>query len=265
MAIELSDLIEIMTWIKEIPAENRERLLFVGDTKFYVDNNDLSQIARSLGMDIRDSKDPISNKNFGYICGFHRTDTLGLEGQCSIKYDLMSELPTELISQFDLIIDAGVLFWTFNPGTAIANLSRMAAVGGRILHITALSGHFGSGYYNIHPLFFTDFYKLNEFKLLTGGGCRNRRMSLLSLILSKMKINIRIRRTKSDYRDIENTSPGDLGLVLSTPISRVLIKFHLKRLALFDRSVGIFCFKKIEQIDKVSFPLLLELELAQTH
>ena len=96
--------------------------MFVGDTKFYSDNTDLYQIAHGLGMDISDSIDPISAKNFGYIFGFRRTDTLGLEGECSINFDLTSEPPDELLSQFDLIIDAGVLFWTFNPGTAIANL-----------------------------------------------------------------------------------------------------------------------------------------------
>ena len=96
MAIELSDLIEIMTWINEIPVKNRDRLLFVGDTKFYVDNTDLYQIAHGLGIDISDSRDPISTKNFGHIFGFHRTDTLGLEGECSINFDLTS--PTTVLN-----------------------------------------------------------------------------------------------------------------------------------------------------------------------
>ena len=65
MAIELSELIKIMTWINEIPVQNRDRLLFVGDTKFYCDNTDLYRIARGLEMDIYDSTDPISTKNFG--------------------------------------------------------------------------------------------------------------------------------------------------------------------------------------------------------
>lgn len=78
MAIELSDLIEVMTWIKEIPAQNRKRLLFIGDPHFYVDCKDLLQIAHELGMTILDSIGPMSSSKFGYMCGFSRTDTLGL-------------------------------------------------------------------------------------------------------------------------------------------------------------------------------------------
>ena len=261
MAIELSDLIEIMTWINEIPAENRDRLLFIGDTYFYVDNSDLSKIAHSLGMNIRDSIDPISTKNFGHICGFCRTDTLGLEGECTINFDLMSEPPDELLSQFDLIIDAGVLFWIFNPGTAIANLSRMVSRTGQIVHITALTGHFGSAYLNIHPKFFTDFYKLNEFELLTGGGVRNRRISLLSQVSRKLYAVTRSTHMQSEYLRINNTSPNNLGMVLTSPMSRILIKFGLKSLTLHDRAVGIFSFKRIKMISGVKLPLLLETEL----
>ena len=260
MAIELSDLIEIMTWINEIPVKNRDRLLFVGDTKFYVDNTDLYQIAHGLGIDISDSRDPISTKNFGHIFGFHRTDTLGLEGECSINFDLMSEPPDELLSQFDLIIDAGVLFWTFNPATAIANLSRMASGTGQIVHITALTGHFGSAYFNIHPKFFTDFYKLNEFELLTGG-VRNRRISLLSQVSRKLCASTRSTHLQSEYLRINKTSPNNLGMVLTSPLSRILIKFGLKSLTLHDRAVGIFSFKRIKLISGVRFPLLLESEL----
>ena len=261
MAIELSDLIEIMTWINEIPEENRGRLLFIGDTHFYVDNCDLSKIAHSLGMKIRDSIDPISTKNFGQILGFRRTDTLGLEGECSINFDLTSEPPDELLSQFDLIIDAGVLFWVFNPGTAIANLSRMASETGQIVHITALAGHFGAAYFNIHPKFFIDFYKLNEFELLTGGGARNRRISLFSQVSRKVCTSTKSTHMQSEYLRINKTSPSNLGMVLTSPLSRILIKLGLKSLTLHDRAVGIFGFRRISMISGVKFPLLLESEL----
>jgi hypothetical protein len=260
MGIELSDLIEIMTWINEIPVQNRDRLLFIGDTKFYCDNTDLHQIAHGLGMDISDSINPISAKNFGHIFGFRRTDTLGLEGECSIIFDIMSDPPDELLSQFDLIIDAGVLFWTFNPGTAIANLSRMASETGQIVHITALTGHFGAAYFNIHPKFFIDFYKLNEFELLTGG-VRKRRISLFSQVSRKLCTSTKSTHMRSEYLRINNTSPSNLGMVLTSPLSRILIKLGLKSLTLHDREVGIFGFKRIRMISGVKFPLLLELEL----
>lgn len=261
VAIELSDLIEIMTWISDIPEQNRNRLLFIGDTKFYVANSDLKQIAHGLEINISDSTDPISAKNFGHIFGFRRTDTLGLEGECTINFDLMSELPGELLSQFDLIIDAGVLFWTFNPGTAIANLSKMVSETGQIVHITALTGHFGAAYFNIHPKFFTDFYSLNEFELLTGGGGRNRRISLFSQISRKFCSALRPSHMQSEYLRISKTSPDNLGTVLTSPMSRILIKFGLKSLTLRDRAVGIFGFKRIKMISEVKFPLLLEADL----
>ena len=261
MAIELSELIKIMTWINEIPVQNRDRLLFVGDTKFYCDNTDLYRIARGLEMDIYDSTDPISTKNFGQILGFRRTDTLGLEGECSINFDLTSEPPDELLSQFDLIIDAGVLFWVFNPGTAIANLSRMASETGQIVHITALAGHFGAAYFNIHPKFFIDFYKLNEFELLTGGGARNRRISLFSQVSRKVCTSTKSTHMQSEYLRINKTSPSNLGMVLTSPLSRILIKLGLKSLTLHDRAVGIFGFRRISMISGVKFPLLLESEL----
>ena len=261
MAIELSDLIEIMNWIRDIPEQKRDRLLFIGETQFYVDLNDLAQIARGLKMDIHDSTDPISTKNFGQILGFRRTDTLGLEGECSINFDLTSEPPDELLSQFDLIIDAGVLFWTFNPGTAIANLSRMASETGQIVHITALTGHFGAAYFNIHPKFFIDFYKLNEFELLTGGGGRNRRISLFSQISRKLRTSTKSTHMQSEYLRINKNSPSNLGMVLTSPLSRILIKLGIKGLTLHDRAVGIFGFKRIRMISSVKFPLLLESEL----
>jgi hypothetical protein len=261
VAIELSDLIEIMTRINKIPVQNRKRLLFIGDTHFYVDCKDLVQIAHILGMNILDSTGSMSSTKFGYMCGFSHTDTLGLEGECSIIFNLMSPLPSEFELQFDLVIDAGVLFWTFNPGTALSNLSQMVSENGQIVHITALSGHFGAAYYNVHPKLFIDFYKLNEFALLGGGKCRNRRTSILSMVLPKINAITRSTHKQSDYRQFDIANPNDLGMVLSSRISRILIKCRLKRLTLPGRSTGIFCFQKIKLTNTVKFPLLLETEI----
>jgi hypothetical protein len=261
VAIEMSDLIEIMSGISKIPAQKRKRLLFIGDTHFYVDCKDLVQTAQILGMNILDSTGPMSPTKFGYMCGFSYTDTLGLEGECSIRYNLMSPLPDELHLQFDLVIDAGVLFWTFNPGTALSNLSQMVSENGQIVHITALSGHFGAAYYNIHPKLFIDFYKLNEFDLLTGGKCRNRRTSRLSQVFPKIYAITRPKYRQNDYRQFDVANPDDLGLALSSRISRLLIKCRLKRLTLPGRSTGIFRFQKIKLTNAIKYPLLLETEI----
>ena len=260
VAIELSDLIEILTWINQIPPQNRKRLLFIGDTHHYADCNDLVQIAHDLGMNIADSEGPMSSTKFGYMCGFARTDTLGIEEECSINFNLMDQVPIELQSQFDLVIDAGTLFWTFNPGTAISNLSKLVSKNGLIIHITALSGHFGAAYYNIHPKLFIDFYSLNEFDLLGTGKCRNRRLSILSMALPKIYKVFKLSHTQSDYRQVNLARTDELGMVLTSSISRVLAKCRLKNITLRDRSVGIFCFQKIKITNTVKFPLLLESE-----
>ena len=89
---------------------------------------------------------------------FENVETLDLNGKATLTIDLQENLSKKMFSKYDFIIDAGVLFWCFNPGDVLKNIYRMAKKDALIFHITALSGYFGRGYYNIHPKLFHDFY-----------------------------------------------------------------------------------------------------------
>jgi len=101
-----------------------------------------------------------------YPFGLARVESVDVAGNPSIKLDLQEQLPSELVSQFDLIIDAGTLFWCFDLASVLKNCLMMLKDRGAMIHVCALTGHFGRGYYNIHPKMFRDFYAQNGLEML---------------------------------------------------------------------------------------------------
>ena len=161
MGIEIEDLNLILDNIKDhCPSKNK--LLILGNAELYFEKNIYEKLCIYKNFNIKKIKNPFNIFSLGYSLGFKKVETLDINGKATLNINLQNKLPKALLSQYDFIIDSGVLFWCFDPGLALRNIYKMAKRGGVILHICALSGHYGSGYYNIHPKLFEDFYLLNK-------------------------------------------------------------------------------------------------------
>jgi SAM-dependent methyltransferase len=123
---------------------------------------------------------------FKELFGLARAETVDIAGSPSIQLDLQGRLPSELGGQFDVVIDAGTLFWCFDIAAVLENCLRMLKDRGEIIHVCALTGHFGRGYYNIHPKMFRDFYEQNGFELFATEIRVHKQMSRLARLQRKL-------------------------------------------------------------------------------
>jgi hypothetical protein len=166
MGIEYEDMRLILQATRHL--QRRERLLVLGDAIVHFGSADLERLAGETGTTLAwrppDAKlDPFL---LGRALGFQSTETLDINGKATITLDLQAPLPPTLRAAYDCVIEAGVLFWCFEPGAALMNVYRLLRGSGVAIHITAASGHYGRGYYNIHPLLFEDFYLSNDARFL---------------------------------------------------------------------------------------------------
>jgi hypothetical protein len=167
MAIERDDLLTILEVLRGRPG--RGRLLILGDALIHFDTGELTRIADRAGFLLASVPGRLDPFTLGAALGFERTDTLDVNGRASLELDLHEVPDAPLHGAFDCIIDAGVLFWCSDPGAALRTILVMTHEGGTIAHVSAVSGYYGRGYYNIHPLLLEDFYLRNgcEFALAT--------------------------------------------------------------------------------------------------
>jgi len=160
MGIEKEDLRSILNALKD--TGSREGLVVLGDAKIHCDPETYFKLAQVLGFQLAFEPTHLDAGTLGASLGFHRTETLDVNGKASLNVNLHEELQSDLIEKFDCLIDAGVLFSCFDPASVLRNITKMVKPGGLIIHITAVSGHYGRGYYNIHPLVLEDFYLSNN-------------------------------------------------------------------------------------------------------
>ena len=137
-------------------------ILFLGNPHLYFTWRDVSVLATSLGLapPLRVGGEVNLSELTNYL-GFECFETAGLEGDTTIQLDLTQDLPAFMRNRFRLVVDAGVLYWCFDPAKAIRNIFDLTSVGGAVLHVTSLSGFFGRGYYSIQPRMLDDFYASN--------------------------------------------------------------------------------------------------------
>lgn len=166
MAIELPDLHEVVHLLKQRPNLPKGRLLILGSANVHVSREQYQRLLQGYQFDPVMIPEVLTPFSLGESLGFQTTETLDINGDGTITHNLMEAVPVDFYEKYDLIIDAGVLFWCFNPGLALENILRMMKPGSDVLHITAVSGFYGRGYYNIHPKALDDFYKLNGCQFL---------------------------------------------------------------------------------------------------
>ena len=158
MGIEIQDAYSIISLIKKEDFCSKESLLILGNAKIYFDLKSLRRVSKKLNYEFNFFPKELNILTFGKFLGFKKVETLDLNGKANLIIDLQENLSKKMFSRYDFIIDAGVLFWCFNPGDVLKNIYRMAKKDALIFHITGLTGYFGRGYYNIHPKLFHDFY-----------------------------------------------------------------------------------------------------------
>jgi hypothetical protein len=158
---------DLRTLLRALPAlPRRDSLLILGDAVIHTDDAGLEALAREESFELGapgGAQDPIA---LGAALGFAKTQTLDANGRASITLDLHEPPPAELVAAYDCVVDAGVLFWCSDPGAALRSIYSMTRDGGLIVHICALTGHLGRGYYDVHPLLFQDFYLHNGCELV---------------------------------------------------------------------------------------------------
>jgi len=144
-----------------------KKLLFLGDVKILFSVQELLNLANKLRYSIKhkspDPNEGFSAHYFGKILGFSVVNTLDINGKADHKIDITKKLPKNFLEKYDFIIDCGVLFYCFNPGIALCNIAKIVSRNGMIIHITAITGHYGRGLYSMHPSTLINFYKNNNF------------------------------------------------------------------------------------------------------
>jgi hypothetical protein len=163
MAIEFEDVKSILYSLRENSNIKYENCLILGNANIYPTFQKIKEFGEKINFKLIDiNKQKLSAQEFGKCLGFKCVETLDINDEANIKQDLTKNLRTDLIDKYDLVIDAGVLFYCFEPGIALKNIFLMAKKQSLIVHITAISGFYGRAYYNIHPQVLIDFYKINS-------------------------------------------------------------------------------------------------------
>ena len=186
MGIEYDDMRSILCVLKREMPKPTGNLLILGDPLFHFSPQSLQIMARDIGFDLQEVPLKLTHFSLGKSLGFKKVETLDINGKATINLDLQKSLPPELIGKYDFVIDGGVLFWCFEPGVVLQNIFRLISKNGLIFHITAVSGYFGRGYYNIHPKLLEDFYLLNSCSYIESSYRTKAKRSILQKIYGRI-------------------------------------------------------------------------------
>jgi SAM-dependent methyltransferase len=256
LAIELPDLHEVIQLLKQRSDLPKGRLLILGSADVHVSRKQYQSLLQGCQFDPFTIPDVLTPFSLGESLGFQTTETLDVNGEATITHNLMEDVPVNLHEKYDLIIDAGVLFWCFNPGLALENIFRMLKPNGDVLHITAVSGFYGRGYYNVHPKALDDFYKVNGCQFLFASyRSKQFRSTILHRALNRLSALLQFR----PYPFYFSRSEGFGHIHFAEPKSR---RYAFKRDApesephfIPNDILGVFAFRKLMSGNSVN-PLL---------
>jgi hypothetical protein len=117
----------------------------------------------------RPKNKPMSDEEFFRFLGFDGVfscDVSTYENP-SMILDLNVPVPSDLHNRFDVIYDGGTMEHVFNVPAVLANIHVMLKRGGRVVHVSPASNMVDHGFYCFSPTFFADYYKANQYQLLT--------------------------------------------------------------------------------------------------
>lgn len=156
-------------------------ILTAGRLDIYATLEDLVKWAKEMKFNLRSiekaftsEKDEfkrkgfITDRTFFQSIGFNNVDSIDCNDyeQCSIVYDLNTDIPKGLYNKYDLILDSGTSEHIFNLPKVLENYFKMLKVGGRIIHILPASNHIDHGFYMFSPTLFYDYYSANNWKII---------------------------------------------------------------------------------------------------
>ena len=209
MGIEYENMRSILRVLKREMPNPDGNLLILGDAYIHFNSQSLQMMAKEMEFSLKEIPWELTPLTLGKSLGFIKVDTLDINGMATITLDLQMQLPHELIEKYDFVMDAGVLFWCFEPGVVLKNIFRLIKKNGLIFHITAVSGFFGRGYYNIHPRLLEDFYLLNGCSYLEATYQTKVRLNVIQKIFDKAARLLRFKQEMSNRISYCNL-PGEV-------------------------------------------------------
>lgn len=153
-------------------------VLFLGHPDIYFDYQHLLRMAKiarvslDMSVPIKPSPKPdfaakqyLAGDTVFKMLGFEQISVLDysdFEG-ANIVFDLNStELPSELIGKFDVVVDHGTLEHVFHLPNALSNIHRLLKTGGRAITSSPSTNFLDHGFYMFQPTLFVDYYAANN-------------------------------------------------------------------------------------------------------
>jgi hypothetical protein len=117
----------------------------------------------------RDLKRQLDDQEFFRLIGFDEVSSCDASDyeNPTFLFDLNKPVDESFHNRFDVILDGGTMEHIFSVPTVLANICSMLKVGGRVIHFTPASNMIDHGFYSFSPTLFNDYYRANEYLILT--------------------------------------------------------------------------------------------------
>ena len=162
MALERQDMRKLVQY-RERYSQGTAALV-LGDCQLHFSRGYLAELVPAARLD--DSGAPATLADVGRALGFQTIDTVDLFGKPTIRFDLHSDSPPSgMLAKYDWVIDAGTAYCCFNVAAVLKNMLAFLKPQGCVYQHASLVGHLGRGYYSFSPMFFSDFYRQNDFEI----------------------------------------------------------------------------------------------------
>ncbi len=158
------DIIKILKIIKEHDVQS---MCMIGRQNIHIKWKEFGAILMSLRWSYDEkiwskifNQNPIDTYDFFRMFGVKEVHALDYDEAdgADIIANLNEEMPDEIISSFDLVLNGGTLEHVFDVAKAMKNISSLAKQGGLVVHICPAARYVEHGFYSFSPTFFTDFY-----------------------------------------------------------------------------------------------------------
>lgn len=133
-------------------------LLMIGRQNLHLREHEIAALGDEFAIDLTSAATPLGVYADGFLheaLGAERVDSMDAspyEG-ATIVHDLNQPVGPEFHAAYDAVIDGGSLEHIFNVPVALANLMRMAKVGGRVYSLWPANNMCGHGFFQFSPEF----------------------------------------------------------------------------------------------------------------
>jgi hypothetical protein len=154
-----------------------DRVVTLGRQSLCLHRREIRTLSREFGLRMEGARPTWAGPQFGdYSDEFFRQclgttdlrflDVSNYQG-ASLIHDMNDPVPTDWYQRFDAVVDGGTLEHVFSVPQALANMMRLASVGGHIFSTTPANNLCGHGFYQFSPeLMFRAFARPHGFRLL---------------------------------------------------------------------------------------------------